>query len=505
MIFQLIGATSTSAQPAGSDTKRADPASESVIVSDVPQQRRRLYSLLQRFFGNAKREKLAHTQAEVWTIPKTHMGRFRQRLKLWGVKIVHLREGWNQVLKRHRKPISRAQEEVLARARQSPATVGTGVMRASEAAVTEYALIGSGNTPGMASGTTLDDGMSRIVIPISDGKEITVVRTKARQTEKGVTWRGTVEETGESAVLMWWRDGRLSGVLSYKGHIYTVMNMGGDVHAVIEVDPKMMPPDHANRGDNARRADQTRGGQEAASAPSPPPNVEPISTANLQALNAKKIVIDVMMLYTDRAASHYMLQPADAIELAIEQANESFRNSALGNISLRLVHTQAVDYDEKGADQFTHLYRMVDGEGPFKDLRHLRNDERADLVGLIVDDPTGCGLSTRVASDAEEAYFIVHHSCAAITISIAHEVGHILGARHDRRIDPNDAPFAYGHGYVNTKWRDIMSYQEGCNGCPRIPFWSNPRVLYKGEPTGTLTEDNARVILEQAERVSNFR
>ena len=200
-----------------------------------------------------------------------------------------------------------------------------------------------------------------------------------------------------------------------------------------------------------------------------------------------------------------MLQPADAIELAIEQANESFRNSALGNISLRLVHTQVVDYDEKDAEHFTHLYRMVDGEGPFKDLRQLRNEKRADLVGLIVDDPTGCGLSTRVAADAEEAYFIVHHSCAAITISIAHEVGHILGARHDRRIDPNNTPFAYGHGYVTTKWRDIMSYQEGCNGCPRIPFWSNPRVLYKGEPTGTLTEDNARVILEQAERVSNFR
>jgi len=30
-------------------------------------------------------------------------------------------------------------------------------------------------------------------------------------------------------------------------------------------------------------------------------------------------------------------------------------------------------------------------------------------------------------------------------------------------------------------------------------------VFYKGEPTGTLTEDNARVILEQAERVSKFR
>ena len=50
-----------------------------------------------------------------------------------------------------------------------------------------------------------------------------------------------------------------------------------------------------------------------------------------------------------------------------------------------------------------------------------------------------------------------------------------------------------------------MSYKEGCGGCPRIPYWSNPRVMYKGEPTGTAAADNARLILELAERVSKFR
>jgi hypothetical protein len=29
--------------------------------------------------------------------------------------------------------------------------------------------------------------------------------------------------------------------------------------------------------------------------------------------------------------------------------------------------------------------------------------------------------------------------------------------------------------------------------------------MYQGEPTGTLANDNARVILEQAERVASFR
>ena len=143
---------------------------------------------------------------------------------------------------------------------------------------------------------------------------------------------------------------------------------------------------------------------------------------------------------------------------------------------------------------------------PSRTSRALRNEKRADIVGLVLDSPNGCGQSTRVGADADEAFFVVHHSCAAITYSIAHEIGHILGTRHDRIMDANDKPYAFAHGYINgTKWRDMMSYQEGCGGCPRIPYWSNPRVMYLGEPTGTAASDNARLILEQAERVSKFR
>jgi hypothetical protein len=50
-----------------------------------------------------------------------------------------------------------------------------------------------------------------------------------------------------------------------------------------------------------------------------------------------------------------------------------------------------------------------------------------------------------------------------------------------------------------------MSYKAGGGGCPRIPFWSNPRIVYQGEPLGTNATDRARVILKLAERVSKFR
>jgi len=194
------------------------------------------------------------------------------------------------------------------------------------------------------------------------------------------------------------------------------------------------------------------------------------------------------------------------IAAAVEEVNESFRNSGLRNISLRLVHTQLIDYMERAGGHFEHLYSMVDGLGPFNQIRILRDEMRVDIVGMILDDPSGCGLATRVAADAEEAYFVVHHSCATIMFSIAPEIGHIFGARHDRQTDPINSPFPYGHGYMKEgMWRDIMSYQESCGGCPRIPHWSNPRIKHKGEPTGTNANDNARVILEQAERVSQFR
>ena len=132
--------------------------------------------------------------------------------------------------------------------------------------------------------------------------------------------------------------------------------------------------------------------------------------------------------------------------------------------------------------------------------------KESDVVVLIVDDVAGCGLSTRVAAEAGEAFAVVHHTCAALTYSIAHEIGHIIGARHDKALDPNTLPFPYGHGYVNgNKWRDIMSYRQSCSGCPRIPYWSNPTIKIRGEVAGAVDADNARVILEQAERVAKFR
>jgi hypothetical protein len=487
---------------------------ETVIISNMPERKGRIYRLLERLFCKNNGAVTGAANSEVWSVPQGQSGRVSKWLERLGMKVTRLREDWNHLFKQHQGPMTRAQQAMLDKVKAAPGTLGVHVMQTPDAALTAFLMTNEiayrpsvptelqtpSKTPAKEQAPT------RVVLPIGPNMNITLDRVRYSNDERGCTWHGVVAETGESALLMRWNDGRITGLVGYKGRIYTVESLGGQLHAVVETDPRQMPPDHAAAKPTADpRADLRPDAPAKTAATGALPTVKPLADAEREALEANKTVIDLMMLYTNKAAGRYVRDPADLLALAVEQANDSFRNSGLGNVSLRLVHSQAIDYDESEGDHFEHLYRMVDGLGTFAGVRKLRNDKKADIVGLIVDDPSGCGLSTRVAADAEDAYFVVHHSCAAITISIAHEIGHILGARHDRAIDANESPFAYGHGHVNGKWRDIMSYRQSCDGCVRIPYWSNPRVSYQGEPTGTNAEDNARVILEQAERVSKFR
>jgi len=205
------------------------------------------------------------------------------------------------------------------------------------------------------------------------------------------------------------------------------------------------------------------------------------------------IIIDVIVAFTNKAASNYPDIEHELVDLAIAETSKSFRLSNLGHIKLRLVHAYQTDYVEEGA-HFDHVWRFADkGDGYMEEIHGLRDKYRADVAILVVDDPKGCGLATRVRADADEAFAVVHHACAAENYTFAHEIGHLIGASHEL-------------SYVNgTKWRDIMGSKESCGGCPRVPVWSSPTVLIKGEVAGTAILDNARVIAEQAARVAAFR
>jgi hypothetical protein len=510
-----------------------------LILSALPPQRSKDYADLLRLAGSDVRvQRPGLSASETWSLQRSRLKRVLERAEKLGVANTVVDIDWNRLLRPPSQGLrmTNGQELVLEALKSSNEALVVGVMASLKGAVAEYAL--TRNAQGKVAATRPG---AKVIIPIGDKESITAVRKIVENKENGWTWRGEVEGTGESVMLMWWKGGRFTGMFTYRGHIYTLRNMGGDIHAILETDPAKLPPDHSpvatpadapkaaleddplySRGEGSLLRDRRAAAESAKDQPgvvkaslgqaaqaligAAKPKIVTLTDAKRRQMATKKVTIDVMILHTPKVARKYVDVETDLVALSIEQANESFANSGLNNIRLNLVHHQAISYDEGKGQHFDHLYAMVDGKGPFADVHRLRDEKRADVVALIVDDAAGCGLSTRVAAEADEAYVVVHHSCAALTYSIAHEIGHIIGARHDVALDPTSSPFPYGHGYVNgTKWRDIMSYRQSCSGCPRVPYWSNPAIKIRGERAGSTDADNARVILEQAERVSRFR
>ncbi|MFZ0848551.1 MAG: hypothetical protein WAO08_05025, partial [Hyphomicrobiaceae bacterium] len=140
LLIHVATATPAAAQSTASAT--APAATGKVIVTAPPRQSSRLRTLLSKLLGKDKREKLAATQAEVWTVTQSRLGRLKLRFKALGVKVTQLREDWNHILKRQQGPqvMTPAQEAIMKKVKPMREIIGVGVMTAGEAAMTEYAL-----------------------------------------------------------------------------------------------------------------------------------------------------------------------------------------------------------------------------------------------------------------------------------------------------------------------------------------------------------------------------
>jgi hypothetical protein len=101
-------------------------------------------------------------------------------------------------------------------------------MRGPDSALSAFAMTNEGAvTAGLPGRGKKDKPPSRIVLPISPTTSITLERIRYTTDERGCAWVGVIAETGESAVLIRWNDGSITGVVGYKGHIHRVSGLGG--------------------------------------------------------------------------------------------------------------------------------------------------------------------------------------------------------------------------------------------------------------------------------------
>ena len=97
----------------------------------------------------------------------------------------------------------------------------------------------------------------------------------------------------------------------------------------------------------------------------------------------------------------------------------------------------------------------------------------------------------------------------------AHEIGHNLGAKHDRYVTTNTSSrSSYGFSNIDAQFRTVMAYDDQCDDleldCERIPHFSNPDVDYNNGITGIAlpsdeAADNAGMLNYSALSVANFK
>jgi hypothetical protein len=227
-------------------------------------------------------------------------------------------------------------------------------------------------------------------------------------------------------------------------------------------------------------------------------------------------VIDLLAVYTSAAANAAggSQQIEDLIAATVEQTNQAFANSQI-NASIRLVDVQQVSYAESGNID-TDMNRLQNGR--VATVSALRQQYGADLVTMFTSAGTQAGNEEilgegdvlrnvgQLGGNDSLAYSVVVAPSALANYTLAHELGHNLGAMHDTQNADGTGAYAYSYGWRftgndGTTYHDIMSYDPG----QVIPYYSNPDVNYDGVPTGTAGADNALTINQTAAIVAGYR
>jgi hypothetical protein len=221
---------------------------------------------------------------------------------------------------------------------------------------------------------------------------------------------------------------------------------------------------------------------------------EGLEPRRLLAGGATPVVVDLLAVYTPAAAS---LHGGDAtiiqrIGQSVASMNAALVNSEIA-LTVRLVHVEPISYTGSN-DLFLDRIRLRDpSDGHMDSVHTLRNQYGADVVALVVEGNVGGGnadlLDNLSLSDNDTRAFSANawNSIGPGNLTLAHEIGHNIGAGHERDnpTQPAVGPFPYSYGYRFTAqgnvYHDVMSYDPGMV----VPYFANPAISYLGAATGS--------------------
>jgi len=311
-----------------------------------------------------------------------------------------------------------------------------------------------------------------------------VVEEVAARSPRRATMRGRLAGIEGSSFLIVRCEDAVAGVFRFAGspRLYQLRPGGDGAHLVSEVDTSRYPPEacFASLPVGGPAAGPLPGGaiQGAAPVADAPGGGE----ASAPACGPLPTVLDVMLVYTPAARQAMGGTHEAAIaqcQLAIAVANEAYTDSLI-NPRLRLVHCTEVAYTESN-DMGTDLDWLT-SPATAPQVHADRDTYRADFVSMIISYGSGLGWC---GGGETKAFCVVKWDRAVNTWSLAHEIGHNQGCNHNREDAGGGCgadSYSYGYHFLGDsgiRWGTIMSYQG-----TRISHFSNPNVLYDGQPTG---------------------
>ncbi|MDA7942323.1 MAG: HYR domain-containing protein [Nitrosopumilus sp.] len=263
----------------------------------------------------------------------------------------------------------------------------------------------------------------------------------------------------------------------------------------------------------------------------------------------EKLEINVIYLYTDAAEDHFEDISQTGVQLvaniATIRVNRAFAHSDMPLI-LNDVGLDNAQLGYREAGMATDLKRLITKNDRMLEFGLAdRERENADIGVFITkqgerdeDMPRHCGQASGILASPDDAFVIANMDCDLVdhydrtkprfgvplgTI-MAHEIGHLFGARHQIAYDDNAVPFPYGHGYVGGRppMATLMAFcgdprgdprinpdkERVIQGCTHVNQWSDPDTYFFGTtvPSGTArAADNARVITQMGPYVASFR
>lgn len=232
---------------------------------------------------------------------------------------------------------------------------------------------------------------------------------------------------------------------------------------------------------------------------------------------AAESTIDLLVVYTPSLESSY--GGKDGVEAlvrsAVFSANEAYSHSRT-DTKLRLVGLRKIEYSESYYDQEVDLDAMTERDGTMDELFDWREEVGADLVCLFRTDTGGVDsigiawILELATGEPEYAFSVVSGEYALSDLVLQHEIGHNLGAAHDRDNSTSGGIFPYSYGYRfngndGIQYRTLMAYRPGSE----INYISNPSIQYKSRATGVASgsksADNARTLRTTSNTVAGYR